>query len=76
LVLDLPPETGLARAGARNTSETRFENFDLAFHIKLREAFREIVQREPDRCAFIDATGTEDRVAELIWRAVAGKFKL
>jgi dTMP kinase len=76
LVLDLPPETGLARAVARNTNETRFEGFDLAFHTKLREAFREIVQREPDRCVFIDATGTEDKVAELIWRAVAGRFNL
>jgi dTMP kinase len=76
LVLDLPPETGLARAGARNTLETRFEGFDLGFHIKLREAFREIVQREPDRCAFIDATGTEDKVAELTWRVVSGKFRI
>ena len=75
-MLDLPPETGLARANARNTTETRFEGFDLAFHTKLREAFREIIQREPDRCVFIDATGTEDRVAELIWRAVAGKFNI
>jgi dTMP kinase len=76
LVLDLPPETGLARAVARNTSETRFEGFDLAFHTKLRDAFREIVQREPDRCVFVDATGSEDTVAELIWRVVSGKFKL
>ena len=76
LVLDLPSETGLARAHARNTGETRFEGFDLAFHTRLREAFREIVQREPDRCVLIDATGTEDRVAELIWRAVSGKFNI
>ena len=76
LVLDLPPETGLARAAARNSSETRFEGFDLAFHAKLREAFRDIVQREPDRCVFVDATGTEDKVAELIWRTVASKFSI
>ena len=59
LVLDLDVETGLKRAGRRGGAETRFENFDREFHERLRQAFIEIAKRHPDRCALIDAGGTE-----------------
>jgi dTMP kinase len=76
LVLDLDVETGLKRAGARGGAETRFENFDREFHQRLRRAFIEIAKRHPDRCALIDAGGTEDEVAAAIWAAVARRFGL
>jgi dTMP kinase len=76
LILDLPVETGLARAGARKSNETRFEHFDTAFHVRLRDEFLASAAREPDRCTLIDAAGNEDRVADVIWRAVAAKFGL
>ncbi len=37
LMLDLPVETGLARARARGAEESRFEGFDAAFHERLRQ---------------------------------------
>jgi dTMP kinase len=76
LVLDLDVETGLKRAGGRGGAETRFENFDREFHERLRQAFIEIAKRHPDRCALIDASGTEDEVAAAIWAAVARRFGL
>jgi dTMP kinase len=76
LVLDLPVETGLARAHSRSSSETRFEKFDGAFHEKLRQAFLDIAGRSPDRCVVVDASGTEDDVAAAIWDAVARRFGL
>lgn len=76
LVLDLDVETGLKRAGHRGGTETRFESFDRDFHEKLRQAFIEIAKRHPDRCALIDAGGTEDEVAAAIWAAVARRFAL
>ncbi|HEV7959737.1 MAG TPA: dTMP kinase [Rhizomicrobium sp.] len=76
LVLDLDVETGLKRAGVRGGAETRFENFDREFHQRLRQAFIEIAKRHPDRCALIDAGGTEDEVAAAIWAAVARRFGL
>jgi dTMP kinase len=76
LVLDLPPELGLARAGARQGTETRFEQFDLAFHTKLREAFLAAAKRAPDRCELIDATQSEDDVAEAIWQSVKRRFRV
>ena len=76
LVLDLDVETGLKRADGRGGAETRFENFDREFHERLRQAFIEIAKRHPDRCALIDASGTEDEVAAAIWAAVARRFGL
>lgn len=76
LVLDLDVDTGLKRAMARGGAETRFENFDRDFHERLRQAFIDIAKRNPDRCALIDANGTEDEVASAIWAAVSRRFAL
>lgn len=80
LVLDLPVETGLARAKARMTgaaqAEDRYERMDLAFHESLRAAFHDIAKREPGRCRLIDASGSPDQVAAALWQAVAERFSL
>jgi dTMP kinase len=76
LVLDLPVSIGLERANARRSGENRFEGFDMAFHEKLRQAFVDIARRNGDRCVVLDAGGSEDEVAELIWRTVAKRFSL
>ena len=76
LILDLPVETGLARAGARGGTETRFESFDQDFHERMRKAFLDIARRQPERCRVIDATGDESQVAAAIWEAVRGRFDL
>jgi dTMP kinase len=76
LILDLPVETGLERAGARRGNENRFEKFDTAFHKKLRKAFQDIANRSATRCTTIDAGGTEEEVAEQIWKAVKSRFKV
>ncbi|HWA92475.1 MAG TPA: dTMP kinase [Rhizomicrobium sp.] len=76
LVLDLPIDIGLARAKARGGDESRFEQFDAAFHERLRQAFLDIAKRAPDRCVVIDAGGTEDEVTQAIQDAVARRFGL
>jgi len=73
LILDLPPEVGLARAGVRRAAGTGadpFEGRDLAYHETLRAGFRTIAENEPDRCVLIDATGAIHEVAERVWAAV------
>ncbi|HUB86117.1 MAG TPA: dTMP kinase [Rhizomicrobium sp.] len=76
LVLDLPVETGLQRARKRSNDENRFEGFDTAFHERLRQAFIDIARRNGDRCMLLDASGSEDEVAEAIWNSVTRKFGL
>jgi dTMP kinase len=76
VILDLPAETGLRRAAARHSGDTRFERFDLDFHERLREAFREIARHHPERCALIDATAPIDEVTAAIQRVVESRLGL
>lgn len=76
LIFDLPVVTGLKRADARGGIERRFERQDLAFHQKLREAYLEIAQHEPERCKVINADGSPDQVEQLVRIAVATRFGL
>ncbi len=75
LILDLPAETGLARAGARRsaTAVDRFEAEAIEFHRGLRQAFLEIAASEPRRCLVIDAARSADAVASDIEQAVMGQ---
>jgi dTMP kinase len=76
LILDLDVKTGLERALARSGAENRFEKFGAEFHKKLRQAFLDIAKRSPERCRVIDASGTEEQVAEAIFAAVSRRFDL
>ncbi|EHM02947.1 dTMP kinase [Acetobacteraceae bacterium AT-5844] len=61
LVLDLPPEAGMARALTRGLPD-RFERLGKAFHARVHAAFREIAAAEPKRCALLDAAQGADQV--------------
>jgi dTMP kinase len=74
LILDLPTEAGLARAGGRGDAESRFESKGVAFHERLRAAFLDIARAEPDRCAVIEAAQDEDTVAAAVWEAVGARL--
>lgn len=75
LVLDVPVEVGLARAGARDDNgETRYERLGAAFHERLRTAFQEIVARAPERCVLIDATGGTEAVHEALRAAITQRL--
>jgi dTMP kinase len=65
LVLDLAPEAGLARAGARAALD-RYERQDAAFHARIRAAFLEIAAAEPGRCVVLDAAEGEAGLAARI----------
>jgi dTMP kinase len=77
LLLDLPPEIGLARAAVRRIpggESDRFEGEPLAFHRALREAYLQIAAAEPQRCVVVDAARSEDEVAQAIWDTVAHRL--
>ena len=78
LILDLPAETGLARAERRRGSGTvdRFEKQSLRFHQDLRDEFLAIAAEEPGRCVIVDATQAEAEVEQAIWDAVTHRLAL
>lgn len=65
LLLDLPVETGLARASRRSESD-RFESESIAFFERVRRAYLARAAAEPSRFAIIDATPGPDDV----WRRI------
>ncbi|MFN8983058.1 MAG: dTMP kinase [Alphaproteobacteria bacterium] len=66
LILDLPVEAGLARAGARSAAD-RYEKLGADFHARIRAGFADIARREPARCVVLDAA----RDAEAVYAAIA-----
>lgn len=72
LLLDLPPEVGLARAwkqienGQRTGRETRFEEEALAFHAKVRSGYLTLAAKEARRFTVIDATASIEKVQQEI----------
>jgi dTMP kinase len=77
VILDLPVEEGLRRAARRpvNGSPDRFESENHAQHERIRKAFLDIAEEEPNRCVVIDATKPEALVAEDVWEAVAARLR-
>lgn len=73
IILDLPPDIGLARVGARHQSghgNDHFESRALAYHEALRHGFLAIATANPRRCVLIDASASPQEVAERIWAVV------
>lgn len=71
-VLDIPAEEGLARVAQRleGGAPDRFEGQELMLHERVRRAFLDIAEEEPDRCIVIDASQPEAMVAEDVWEVV------
>jgi len=61
LIFDLPVATGLARAGQRSSPD-RFEQEDLGFFERVRDAYLHRVRAAPQRYAVIDAAPDLDTV--------------
>ncbi|BDG72595.1 dTMP kinase [Roseomonas fluvialis] len=73
LVLDLPPDAGMARAAARSGAD-RYERMGLPFHAAVREGFRRIAAAEPARCVVVDAGQGPDTVTAAIQAAVQARL--
>jgi dTMP kinase len=74
LILDLPVETGLARAARRRGAEMRYESLPRTFHDRVRAGYLEIAAHEPKRCVVIDASQDIDAIAGAIARTVGERL--
>jgi dTMP kinase len=74
LIIDIDTETGLARAHRRNREtngvETRFDDQDISFHRKVRDAYHQLAGEEPGRIRLIDGGRTENEVSRDVWESV------
>ena len=75
VILDLPVETGLARATTRSVAD-RFERLDRAFHERLRSGFLRIAADNPTRCVLIDASSDAQKVHRAVVAAVGKSLGL
>lgn len=82
VILDGDPTQGLSRANRRESAvcqqqrEDRFEKMAEGFHQKLRQAFLDIAEQNPDRCRLVPAAGTVEEIAGRIWQQVATALDL
>jgi dTMP kinase len=70
VLLDLPPEVGLARARGRAVAD-RLESESLEFHQRVRQTFRALAEAQPDRYLVLDARQTPEAIAAAIRVRVA-----
>lgn len=69
LVLDLPPETGLARQVAAGKDQDRLDRESEAFHRRIAEFYRGV---DGPGILHLDATRPAPELAEDAWQAVQG----
>ena len=72
LLIDIDPETSLARARERqlSRSETRMDEQAAEFHGRVRDAYQAMAAREPRRFRVIDGRADVETVAGAVWEAV------
>ena len=78
IILDVPPEVGLARVKARHAATggrpDRFDSEALDLHARRRAAFLALAEADPARCLVVDATRNENEVADDVWRSVTARL--
>ena len=72
ILLDMPPEKGLAR---KRELKDRFELEQISFHRRVRQGYLEMAATDPDRWLIIDATLPKRKIAEIIWDKVSSLLK-
>jgi dTMP kinase len=73
MLLDLPVEEGLARKHAR-PGWNRFEDETLAFHERVRAAYRAMASADPNRWRCFHASGPPEALADAIWTSAAERL--
>ena len=79
ILLDLPAEAGLTRARTRNdensdNSENRIDEEEMTFHLKVREGYLTIAQKNPKRFLVLDALEKPEQLTELAMDEIRARF--
>jgi dTMP kinase len=71
ILLDVPPETGLARKDRERLGDS-IGRAPLEFHQRVRAGFLELAQREPKRIVVVDASLPPEQVTKAAWQHLQG----
>ena len=75
LLIDVDPESSVARARARNVAEphpeTRLDDESFEFHRKVYEAYHALAAREPDRVKIVNGRTGIDAIEQAVWQIVS-----
>ena len=72
-VLDVDAETARSRMQQPRRAD-RMEQQPAEFYEQVRQAYRELAAREPDRIVLIDASGDADKIQYEIWETLRARF--
>ncbi|MGI9251081.1 MAG: dTMP kinase [Pseudohongiellaceae bacterium] len=75
LILDVTPETGLARARQRGKLD-RFEQEELDFFHRVQQTYQEIARQQPQRCCLIDANQPLEAVQQSLVAALRERLAI
>jgi dTMP kinase len=77
LIFDLSVDESTARTRRRSDSKQkdRLDIEDVAFHVRVRDAYLEIAKAEPDRVRIVDASGSSDQTHSLVMKTVMPLLK-
>lgn len=70
VLVDMEPNTGLARALARQGHEERFEAFGADLQHAMRAGFLDLAKEQPDRFVVVNGAGSIEDVAQAVFGAV------
>lgn len=63
--LDLNPVVGLARINANDSRElNRLDQESMSFHLKVREGYKRLASKHPDRIQLIDASASKEEIVK------------
>jgi dTMP kinase len=74
LLLDIPVEEGLRRR-EKSGSRNRLDDYDVAFHRRVRKGYQQLAAADPHRWVRIDASGPPDKVQEEVRRVVEARLR-
>lgn len=74
ILLDLPPEIGLARKKSQQALD-RLELASDSFHMKVCEGYRELARRHPERILSVDATQSIEDIHKVIVSEIIRRIK-
>lgn len=74
ILIDVPPETGLARRLADAAHVNRIDEAGLAYHSRVAETFRQLAKVHPERWVVVDGSRDETEVTTNILIAVRNRF--